>query len=151
MIFRRNNKGNGPVIVNEGRSLDGIDVLGFFTAEHGVGEAARVLTSTLQAAGVSVSTIDYTDTQSRRGHLFDCDNVSRNKVLMTAINADHLNAAKDRHGVDFFTDRYVIGQWFWELEEAPQWFLPAFAHVDELWAPTRFIETMLRKHAPSRV
>ena len=151
MIFRRNNKGNGPVIANEGRSLDGIDVLGFFTAEHGVGEAARVLTSTLQAAGVSVSTIDYTDTQSRRGHLFDCDNVSRNKVLMTAINADHLNAAKDRLGVDFFTDRYVIGQWFWELEEAPSWFGPAFAHVDELWAPTRFIETMLRKHAPSRV
>ena len=151
MIFRRNNKGNGPVIVNEGRSLDGIDVLGFFTAEHGVGEAARVLTSTLQSAGVTVSTIDYTDTQSRRGHLFDCDNVSRNKVLMTAINADHLNAAQDRLGVDFFTDRYVIGQWFWELEEAPQWFGPAFAYVDELWAPTRFIETMLRKHAPSRV
>ena len=85
MIFRRNNKGNGPVIVNEGRSLDGIDVLGFFTAEHGVGEAARVLTSTLQAAGVSVSTIDYTDTQSRREHLFHCDNVSRNKVLMMAV------------------------------------------------------------------
>jgi glycosyltransferase involved in cell wall biosynthesis len=140
-----------PAILNEGRSLDGIDVLGFFTAEHGVGEAARVLTSTMQAAGVSVSAIDYTDTQSRRDHLFHCDNVSRNKVLMTAINADHLNAAKDRLGIEFFTDRYVIGQWFWELEEAPSWFGPAFAHVDELWAPTRFIETMLRKHAPSRV
>jgi len=151
VIFRRKNKGNGPVIVNEGRSLDGIDVLGFFTAEHGVGEAARVLTSTLQAVGVSVSTIDYTDTQSRRGHLFHCDNVSRNKVLMTAINADHLNAAQDRLSTDFFSDRYVIGQWFWELEEAPEWFGPAFARVDELWAPTRFIETMLRKHAPSRV
>ena len=151
MIFRRDNKGDGPVIVNEGRSLDGIDVLGFFTAEHGVGEAARVLTSTLQAASVSVSTIDYTDTQSRRGHLFHCDNVSRNKVLMMAVNADHLNEAQHRLGRKFFRKRYVIGQWFWELEEAPQWFGPAFAHVDELWAPTRFIETMLRKHAPSRV
>jgi glycosyltransferase involved in cell wall biosynthesis len=151
VIFRRNNKGNGPVIMNEGRSLEGIDVLGFFTAEHGVGEAARVLSSTLQAAGTPVSTIDYTDTQSRREHLFQCDNVSRNKVLMTAINADHLNEARRRLGREFFTDRYVIGQWFWELEEAPSWFGPAFAHVDELWAPTRFIETMLRKHAPSRV
>jgi hypothetical protein len=36
VIFHRDNEGNGPVIVNEGRSLDGIDVLGFFTAEHGV-------------------------------------------------------------------------------------------------------------------
>jgi glycosyltransferase involved in cell wall biosynthesis len=151
VIFRRDNKGNGPVIVNEGRSLDGIDVLGFFTAEHGVGEAARVLNSTLQAAGVPVSTIDYTDTQSRREHLFHCDNVSRNKVLMMAVNADHLNEAHRRLGRKFFRKRYVIGQWFWELEEAPEWFGPAFAHVDELWAPTRFIETMLRKCAPSRV
>ena len=151
MIFRRNNKGNGPVIVNEDRSLDGIDVLGFFTAEHGVGEAARVLTSTLQAASVPVSTIDYTDTQSRREHLFHCDNVSRSKVLMMAVNADHLNEAQHRLGRKFFRKRYVIGQWFWELEEAPHWFGPAFTHVDELWAPTRFIETMLRKHAPSRV
>jgi glycosyltransferase involved in cell wall biosynthesis len=151
VIFRRNNKGIGPVIADEGRSLDGIDVLGFFTAEHGVGEAARVLTSTLQAAGVSVSAIDYTDTQSRREHLFHCDNVSRNKVLMMAVNADHLNEAHRRLDRKFFRKRYVIGQWFWELEEAPVWFGPAFAHVDELWAPTRFIETMLRKHAPSRV
>jgi glycosyltransferase involved in cell wall biosynthesis len=151
VIFRRGNKGNGPVIANKGRSLNGIDVLGFFTAEHGVGEAARVLTSTLQSAGVAVSTIDYTDTQSRREHSFDCDNVSRNKVLMTAINADHLNEAHLRLDRKFFRKRYVIGQWFWELEEAPRWFGPAFAHVDELWAPTRFIETMLRKHAPSSV
>jgi len=151
VIFRRDNKGQSPAILNEGRSFDGIDVLGFFTAEHGVGEAARVLTSTLQAAGVPVSTIDYTDTQSRREHLFDCDNVSRNKVLMMAVNADHLNEAHRRLDRKFFRKRYVIGQWFWELEEAPQWFGPAFAHVDELWAPTRFIETMLRKHAPSQV
>jgi glycosyltransferase involved in cell wall biosynthesis len=77
--------------------------------------------------------------------------VSRNKVLMMAVNADHLNEAHRRLGRKFFRKRYVIGQWFWELEEAPQWFGPAFAHVDELWAPSRFIETMLRKHAPSRV
>ena len=151
MILRRNNKGSGPVIVNEGRSLNGIDVLGFFTAEHGVGEAARVLASTLQSAGVAVSTIDYTDTQSRREHSFDCENVSRHKVLLMAVNADHLNEAHRRLGKKFFRKRYVIGQWFWELEEAPPWFGPAFAHVDELWAPTRFIETMLRKHAPSGV
>ena len=151
MIFRRNNKGSGPVIANEGRSLNGIDVLGFFTAEHGVGEAARVLASTLQSAGVAVSTIDYTDTQSRREHSFDCENVSRHKVLLMAVNADHLNEAHRRLGKKFFRKRYVIGQWFWELEEAPPWFGPAFAHVDELWAPTRFIETMLRKHAPSGV
>ena len=139
------------MIMNEGRSLDGIDVLGFFTAEHGVGEAARVLAGTLEDVGVEVSTIDYTDTQSRREHLYECDNVSRHSVLFACLNSDQLTAARRRLGRKFFRKRYVIGQWFWELEEAPHWFGPAFGLVNELWAPTRFIETMLRKSAPAHV
>ena len=138
-------------IPQNGPALGGVDVLGFFTSEHGVGEAARVLAATLKSAAVPISTIDYTDTQSRRGHAYNCDNVSQYKVLLASINSDQLSAAHTRIKHEFFDDRYVIGQWFWELEEAPPWFGSAFAFVDELWAPTRFIETMLRKHAPSGV
>jgi hypothetical protein len=123
-------------IEQTGRDAGGVDVLGFFTSEHGVGEAARVLTSTLQAASVSVSTIDYTDTESRREHAYTCDNVSKYKVLLASINSDQLSAAHTRITPSFFTDRYVIGQWFWELEDAPTWFAPAYSLVNELWAPT---------------
>jgi len=138
-------------IPQNGRALGGVDVLGFFTSEHGVGEAARVLTATLKSAAISVSTIDYTDTQSRREHTYGCDNVSQHKVLLASINSDQLTAAHTRIKPEFFDDRYVIGQWFWELEDAPAWFAPAYPLVNELWAPTRFIESMLRANVPASV
>jgi len=139
------------VIPGNGRELGGVDVLGFFSAEHGVGEASRVLTQSLRSVGVPVSTIDYTDTQSRREHSYKTDEESRYKVLLTSINSDQLIAAHDRIQPEFFTDRYVIGQWFWELEEAPHWFSTAYPFVDELWAPTRFIESMLKRSVPDRI
>jgi glycosyltransferase involved in cell wall biosynthesis len=138
-------------IPNVGRDLNGIDHLGFFSAEHGVGEAARQLVGTMRASGVDVSTINYTDTESRLGHPFVCENESRHKVLLTSINADQMLAAQHIMGADFFRDRYVIGQWFWELESAPDWYPPAYPFVNELWAPTRFIESMLRCSVPEHV
>jgi glycosyltransferase involved in cell wall biosynthesis len=72
-------------------------------------------------------------------------------VLLASINSDQLSAAHTRITPSFFTDRYVIGQWFWELEDAPTWFAPAYSLVNELWAPTHFIENMLRANVPSSV
>ena len=138
-------------VPNKGRDLNGIDHLGFFSAEHGVGEAARQLAGTLRGVGVEVSTINYTDTESRLAHSFECNNESHHKVLLTSINADQMLAAQHIMGCAFFSDRYVIGQWFWELESAPDWYSPAFPLVNELWAPTRFIESMLRRSAPDSV
>lgn len=138
-------------IPNDGRNLGGVDVLGFFTSEHGVGEAARVLTETLQSVSIPVSTIDYVDTESRREHSYSCDNSSQFKVLLASINSDQLLAAHHRISEEFFSDRYVIGQWFWELEESPPWFAPAFPLLNELWAPSRFIEAMLLSCVPSSI
>ena len=138
-------------IETPGRRLGGVDVLGFFTAEHGVGEAARGLVSALDAAGISRNAVNYTDTESRTAHEFETQNVSEFQTLFAALNADHLPAARQIMGNDFWTNRYVISQWFWELEVSPPWFHDAFPMVNELWAPTRFIEQMLRRSAPEGV
>jgi glycosyltransferase involved in cell wall biosynthesis len=133
------------------QNLNGIDVVGFFTAEHGVGEAARTLVSNLKSVDVAVGTINYTDTQSRMGHSYSTDDVLRHKAVLVSMNAEQLTHSPHRLGADFYDDRYVIGQWFWELEQAPQWYAPAWPMVNEMWAPTRFIEQMLRNSAPSDV
>lgn len=133
------------------RDVNGVDVVGFFTAEHGVGDAARLLVTTMRAAGIGVSTVNYTDTESRMQHMFVTDDVSRYRTLFLSINADHLTVARRRFPDDFFRDRHVIGQWFWELETAPSWYEPAWPLVNELWAPTRFIESMLKRSAPPHV
>lgn len=133
------------------RDDGGVDVLGFFTAEHGVGEAGRVLVATLDQIGVATSTITYTDTQSRTDHPYVNKNESRFRVLICSINAEQMVASRDRLPKSFYRDRYVIGQWFWELEVSPPWYEPAWSMVNELWAPTRFIESMLRRSAPPSV
>jgi glycosyltransferase involved in cell wall biosynthesis len=138
-------------IENLSRVAPGIDVVGFFTSEHGVGEAARTLVNTLRFEKINVSTINYEDTESRTEHLFVTDEVSRYHSLLLSLNADQLVVAKNRFSPEFFENRYIIGQWFWELETAPSWYEEAWPIVDELWAPTRFIETMLKSSAPSHV
>jgi len=129
----------------------GADVIGFFHAEHGIGEAARLLVGALRAGDVNVATLSYRNTESRQNHPFETDEVGKYKVVIAAINAELNAPVRHLFGDFYFANTYVVGQWFWELETAPPWYKRAYKHVDELWAPSRFIETMLRNEAPRRV
>lgn len=129
----------------------GADVIGFFHAEHGIGEAARLLVEALRASEVDITTLSYRNTESRQNHPFESDEVGKYKVVIAAINAELNAPVRHLFGEFFFANTYVVGQWFWELETAPPWYKKAYKYVDELWAPTRFIETMLRNEAPRRV
>lgn len=135
----------------DGRVGGGVDAIGFFNAEHGIGEAARLLVEALRSAEVPVSTIGYRNTESRQQHQFETDEVGTYRAVIAAINAELNEPMRNTFGKFFFHDTYVIGQWFWELETAPPWYGPAYRYVDELWAPTRFIEEMLRASAPRNV
>jgi glycosyltransferase involved in cell wall biosynthesis len=134
-----------------GRIAGGVDAIGFFNAEHGIGEAARLLVEALRTTDVPVSTIGYRNTESRQNYKFVTDEVGRYKTVIAAINAELNRPVRDLFGHHFFYDTYVIGQWFWELEVAPSWYRDAYQYVDELWAPTKFIEEMLRREAPSHI
>ena len=41
-------------------------------------------------------------------------------------------------GQEFFSGRYTIGQWAWELDEFPSRFWPTLDMVDEVWALSEF-------------
>lgn len=134
-----------------GRITGGTDVIGFFNAEHGIGEAARLLVESLRAADVPVSTLNYTNTQSRQNHPFETDEIARYRTVIAAINAELNAPMRETFGRHFLDGTHVIGQWFWELEKAPKWYRKAYGFVDELWAPTSFIADMLRHEAPDRI
>jgi glycosyltransferase involved in cell wall biosynthesis len=69
-------------------------------------------------------------------------------VSLLHVNADQTPAAAIGLGEEFFRDRYTIGVWAWELEEFPDAFLPAFNHVQEVWAPSRFIHEAVAEKSP---
>lgn len=141
-----------PYTISGGCRIEGgVDVIGFLTAEHGIGEAARLLVESLQAAQVPMSTIDYGNTASRRGVDFQADNRGKYRTVIAAVNAELNEPMVGMFGEEFFSDTYRIGQWFWELETAPPWYRTSYKYVDELWAPTRFIAEMLKREAPETV
>jgi len=134
-----------------GRVSGGIDAVGFFNAEHGIGEAARLLVEAIRTTDIPVSTLGYWNTESRQRAKFETDEVGKYKTIIAAVNAELNKPVRDLFGSNFFNGTYVIGQWFWELETAPPWYKDAYQYLDELWAPTKFIEEMLRRDAPKRV
>jgi glycosyltransferase involved in cell wall biosynthesis len=140
-------------IKNIGRSRDGTDVIGSLNSEHGLGEAGRLLVSALEQTPEKISTIAFKPAGVRAEHQFNASNESRYRTTVIALNPEQIRDLWNDYGNELRADRYVIGQWFWELEMAPPWYAEAFSDhaVDELWAPTRFIETMLREAAPPHV
>lgn len=129
-------------------SANGINVFGYLNAELGVGEAGRLAVKALRAANVPVSTISYSKTVSRQNLEFASDNVVRYRPILMAVNADQVEQCRNDLGNKAMDNRYVIGQWFWELEELPEKYVRSFEFVDELWAPTKFIADCLRAKAP---
>lgn len=126
----------------------GVDVYGYLRAELGVGEAGRLAAKALESAGLSVSTICDEETQSRQEFDFSTADEARHSTVLMAVNADQLPLKYEKLGREFFDKRYVIGQWFWELEKFPERNIQSLDLVDELWAPTEFIAQSLRKVAP---
>ncbi len=127
----------------------GVNVVGYFRSELGVGEAARQVVSALDAHGVPLLPVHgRTIPPNRQGHAFTHLDHSdaRLPVNLICMNADVLGEFAAQAGDDFFSGRYSIGMWFWEVERFPESYASAFEHVDELWLPT---EHVVRAVAPS--
>jgi glycosyltransferase involved in cell wall biosynthesis/2-polyprenyl-3-methyl-5-hydroxy-6-metoxy-1,4-benzoquinol methylase len=124
----------------------GLNIAGYFRAELGIGEAARQLTSAVEAAGIPFSTTTYDATLSRQAHPFDERQArAAYDINVLCVNADSTpNFARDM-GPDFFKGRYSAGYWFWEVEDFPRTMYAAFDVVDEVWTATDFIAQAVGK------
>ena len=101
----------------------GVNVVGYFRSEHGVGEAARQVLSALDAAGVPALPVhSATLPLSRQGHMFTQLDHRDAQFPMNLIcmNADMLPDFANRAGARFFAERYSIGMWFWEVVAVPR-------------------------------
>ena len=123
-------------------SLPGVEVVGYFTADLGIGEAARQVVTSLEEAGVPLSTRTYTRTSSRLGAPWvdrPAPDGVRYDTTLICVNADMLPTLGQDYGAAFFEGRYTIGLWFWELAQWPEALTtPALRLVDEIWVSSEF-------------
>ncbi len=140
---------------SEGRALtfvppsdltDGVNIAGYFRAELGIGEAARLLTTTIEASGTPHSTLAYDATLSRKAHPFveQGDRRAPHDINILCVNADQTPRFAKEAGPRFFEGRYTAGYWFWELDRFPAAMHQAFDYVDEVWTATRFVASGIR-------
>ena len=125
----------------------GVNVVGYFRSELGVGEAARQVVSALDAGGVPLLPVHgRTIPPNRQGHAFTHLDYTQARfpVNLICMNADVLGEFVAQAGPDFFHSRYTIGMWFWEVERFPEQWTSAFDHVDELWLPTDHVAKAVR-------
>ena len=129
----------------------GVNVVGFFKAEFGQGEAARRLVAALDHAELPYTTVTYERIPHRQEHPFlerDGELYSANVV---SLNAEHLVQFALDSGRDLLRNRYSAGLWFWETDRFPKQFRHAFDYVDEIWVASDFVREALERETSKPV
>jgi glycosyltransferase involved in cell wall biosynthesis len=131
----------------------GVNLVGYFSAEAGIGEAARQLAGAIERAGIPHVTVSYDRIASRREHLFESSTGSEpiHDVNLICVNAEALPAFAYDAGPEFFAGHYSIGVWWWEVAEFPRWMHGAFEIVDEVWVGSEHVAAALREVSPKPV
>jgi glycosyltransferase involved in cell wall biosynthesis len=131
--------------------LWGVNVVGYFRSELGVGEAARQVVTALDTAGVPALAVHgATLPLSRQGHMFTQSDHrdAQFPVNLICVNADMLPDFANRAGERFFAGRYSIGLWFWEVSRFRAEWQGSFELLDEVWAPTEHVAAALAPISP---
>ncbi len=121
----------------------GMNVVGFLTADLGIGESARCMARACDAAALPVALVPLK--LNCRNPLGDSTFASRLQVDNPyGVNVFHIDppVARDidhHHGAAFRKDRYNIGYFAWELPEFPDAWTSSFDYLDEIWCPSNFV------------
>ena len=130
----------------------GWNVVGYFSAELGVGEAGRRLARLVAQAGRPVEYVGATADFSRRQHNFPYPiaQIPRYENSILAVNADQTKRIITLSAIAQHPRKKRIGYWFWELEDFPTKWKSSFDELDEVWCSSDFVRAALNKVAPRK-
>jgi glycosyltransferase involved in cell wall biosynthesis len=137
--------------VHEQEQRWGVNVAGFFTAELGVGEAARLLIAGLDAAEIPALPIQgHLAPPSRQEAQFSHarPDEAAYPINIMCINGDGIPLFAREAGRSFFQGRYTIALWWWEAGDPPAEWTPAYEFIDEVWAATQHIYDAIAPTSP---
>ncbi|WP_414663882.1 glycosyltransferase family 4 protein [Horticoccus sp. 23ND18S-11] len=130
----------------------GLNIVGFLTAELGVGESARCMVRAADAAGIPSALVplklnckNRLGDQSYAARLQD-DNPHD-------VNVVHIDPPASRdidhhHGRGFRAGKYNIAYFAWELPEFPDGWVASFDYFDEIWCPSDFTSAAIALKSP---
>jgi glycosyltransferase involved in cell wall biosynthesis len=131
--------------------MRGVNVVGYHHVDSGLGEVARSISRSLRDAGVDVIDLDVDATESPARSEARPVPDRFHDVTIAVVTAPQLPAVAELHPEPFGPARFRIGYWFWELEVVPADQAPAFAFIDRIWAPSRFVADAYRSSGDTPV
>ncbi|HZZ59430.1 MAG TPA: glycosyltransferase family 4 protein [Opitutaceae bacterium] len=130
----------------------GINVVGFLTADLGVGESARCMVRAADAAGLPVALVPLK--LNCLNPLGDPTYAARlrdeNPLGVNVIHVDP-PAARDldhHHGPGLRRGKYNIAYFAWELPEFPDAWVESLDYFDEVWCPSDFTRAAVAAKSP---
>ena len=135
--------------VPENDPAPGINVIGYADAVLSLGEhmrmTAQAFASVDTAAGICDFGLGTRNRQQESTTILPRLKSNRYSVNLLHINADQMVQAYCHFGPAFFQSRYNIGCWAWELSRFPESWTPVTELVDEIWAPSRFVQEAIQE------
>ncbi len=134
-----------------GAAGPGINLVGYIAAELGIGEGVRGLARACHAAGIAYSVVDVGfQTQNRQSDLQALAHASSQRfaIDLLYVNADQTAQTAAHLQANNLDSIYRIGYWHWEQPQLPPSALPAFSHLHEIWAPSRFVHDAIAAVSP---
>lgn len=123
----------------------GLNVSGYFKAESGVGEMARLVLSGVEKSGIAYSTFAYQARLSRQNHTFEpTGDRFAYAVNLFCVNEDELFPLVRDAGPNILENRYNVALWWWELEEFPEIGADTEPLFDEVWVGTEHVARAVR-------
>jgi glycosyltransferase involved in cell wall biosynthesis len=131
-----------------GAPRQGVNLIGFASAETGLGEAMRGTLKALRASGHETAVLDFSDRIYARQRA--TEKVARSLGTPYDVSIYHLNPtelidyADDALAYRMTADRQ-IGFFFWETEKIPDSWVPACHMVDEIWVASTYLKRAFAK------
>jgi glycosyltransferase involved in cell wall biosynthesis len=130
----------------------GFNLIGFATANFGLGVALRNTASLLEAMGRPFCVLDIDPGGNRTGHDFSARAhfVAAGSPLPHPINLFHLNPPgidglqRDLPGLVEMRSRFNVAVSYWELPKLPPDWRPTLDAMDMVLAPSRFVLDAMR-------
>lgn len=120
----------------------GLNLVGYFRADLGIGESVRCAARAAEAAGLPAALVDLR--LPCKNPMSDGSYASRlqadnpHPVNVVHVDAPGMRDLEHHHGSAFFRGKYTIGYWAWELPEFPDAWIEYADHCQEVWAPSHF-------------
>lgn len=130
----------------------GINIIGYFRADLGIGESARSMARATHAAGLPAALVNLK---------LPCKNPLGDDSFASRLQADNpypvnvfhvdppgMRDIDHHHGAGFRRGKYNIGYWAWELPEFPDAWVHFVENCHEVWAPSRFTADAIAEKVP---